>query len=84
MQYKETALHMACERGHVKVAATLLKNGANVDKEDKVRLVCPYMHACMHLIHECMHACMHAWSDTEWCAWFRHAIKGVVCMKART
>ena len=40
MQNKETALHMACRRGHVEVAATLLKHGANVDKEDWVRLLC--------------------------------------------
>ena len=38
MQYKETALHMACKSGHVEVAATLLTHGANVDKEDAVRL----------------------------------------------
>ena len=31
---------MACESGHVEVAATLLKHGAKVDKEDKVRLLC--------------------------------------------
>ena len=38
MQYKRTALHMACISGHVEVAATLLTHGANVDKEDAVRL----------------------------------------------
>ena len=40
MQGKKTALHIACERDHVEVAATLLKHGANVDKEDRVRLLC--------------------------------------------
>ena len=40
MQHNETALHMACAEGHVEVAATLLKHGANVDKEDMVRLFC--------------------------------------------
>ena len=38
MQDEETALHMAYENGHVEVAATLLKHGANVDKEDGVSL----------------------------------------------
>ena len=38
MQHKETALHMACESGRAEVAATLLKHGANVDKEDMVSL----------------------------------------------
>ena len=38
MQYKETALHMAYAEGHVEVAATLLKHGANINKEDKVSL----------------------------------------------
>ena len=38
MQNKDTALHKACERGHVEVAATLLKHGANVNKNDMVRL----------------------------------------------
>ena len=40
MQYQRTALHMACERGHVEAAATLLKHGANVDKRNRVRLLC--------------------------------------------
>ena len=38
MQFKETALHMAYASGHVEVAATLLKHGAIVDKEDMVSL----------------------------------------------
>ena len=38
MQHKETALHKACASGHAEVAATLLKHGANVDKEDMVSL----------------------------------------------
>ena len=38
MQEKKTALHMACASGHVEVAATLRKHGANVDKEDMVSL----------------------------------------------
>ena len=38
MQNKETALHKACARGHVEVATTLLKHGANVNKEDVVSL----------------------------------------------
>ena len=41
MQRKETALHMAYESGHMEVAATLRKHGANVDdklKEDMVSL----------------------------------------------
>ena len=38
MQYKRTALHKAYASGHVEVAATLLKHGANVDKEDGVSL----------------------------------------------
>ena len=38
MQYKETALHVASENGHVEVAATLLKHEANVDRKDKVSL----------------------------------------------
>ena len=40
MQYKHTALHKACASGHVEVAATLLKHGANVNKEDAVILLC--------------------------------------------
>ena len=40
MQYQWTALHVACGRDHVEVAATLLKHGANVDMEDKVRVLC--------------------------------------------
>ena len=40
MQNEETALHKACASDHVEVAATLLKHGANADKEDKVRLMC--------------------------------------------
>ena len=35
MQHKRTALYMAYARGHMEVAATLLKHGA---KEDKVSL----------------------------------------------
>ena len=31
---------MACGSNRVGVAATLLKHGANVDKKDKVRLLC--------------------------------------------
>ena len=42
MQHQQTALHMACESGHVVVAATLLIHGANVDKKDRVRLLCVY------------------------------------------
>ena len=38
MQYKETALYKAYKSGHVEVAATLRKHGANVDKEDMVSL----------------------------------------------
>ena len=40
MQDKRTALHMACASGHVEVATILLKHGANIDKEDWVRLLC--------------------------------------------
>ena len=40
MQLQRTALHKACESDRVEVAATLLKHGANVDKKDKVRLLC--------------------------------------------
>ena len=35
----ETALHAACEHGHVNVANLLLQNGAVVDSQDKVRLL---------------------------------------------
>ena len=38
MQYKETALYKACASDHMEVAVTLLKHGANVDKEDMVSL----------------------------------------------
>ena len=40
MQYEgETALHAACEHGHVDVATLLLHHGALVDSQDKVRLL---------------------------------------------
>ena len=40
MQYrKETALHAACEDGHVDVATLLLHHGAVVDSQDWVRLL---------------------------------------------
>ena len=42
MQGYQTALHKACESGHVEVAAVLLRHGANVDKKDKVRLLCDH------------------------------------------
>ena len=58
MQFQRTALHMACASGHVEVAATLLKRGANIDMEDVVRLVCPWS----------------TWCVTEWCVWFRHMV----------
>ena len=38
MQHKETALYMAYASGHLEVAATLLKHGANVNKKDMVSL----------------------------------------------
>ena len=38
MQDNKTALYMACESGHIEVAATLLKHGANIDKGDMVSL----------------------------------------------
>ena len=40
LQDEKTALHVACASGHVELAATLLKHGANVDKQDEVRLLC--------------------------------------------
>ena len=45
MQYQSfissggTALHAACEHGHVDVATSLLQHGAVVDSQDKVRLL---------------------------------------------
>ena len=39
MQDGETALHWACENGHVEVATALLKQGASIDEKDKVRLL---------------------------------------------
>ena len=37
MQYGQTALHVASEKGFVEIVETLLENTASIDKEDKVR-----------------------------------------------
>ena len=36
---EETALHAACEHGHMDVASLLLHHGAVVDSQNKVRLL---------------------------------------------
>ena len=50
MQDEKTALHVACASGHVELAATLLKHGANVNKEDEVRLLCVHGHGHIYNI----------------------------------
>ena len=57
MQYKETALHKACERSHVEIAATLLKHGANVDKGDVVSL--GKKRSCIIAFNDVMSLCSH-------------------------
>ena len=39
MQRRDTALHAACEHGHVDVASLLLQHGAVVDSQALVRLL---------------------------------------------
>ena len=45
MQRRDTALHAACEHGHVDVASSILQHGAVVDSKDRVRLL--YVHVSM-------------------------------------
>ena len=36
MQSRQTALHMACNNGHVEVAETLITHGVTIDEKDRV------------------------------------------------
>ena len=48
-KYGETALILACMFGHKAVAELLIQKGANVNYQDKVKLICMHAFPCRKL-----------------------------------
>ena len=48
LQYGETALHIASEKGHTEIVQVLLSNGSDINRQNKVNRMLHYLvHAQM-------------------------------------